>query len=369
MLGLLSILLCGQPAWAADCRPPPLRLDPLSLSRRTPLTMRAYRRALGRFLAWCEGHGVAVRSASELDDLLVEWRFQQQVPRAVFEHALAAAEMAVPAAKGALVWARATSKDLAVALPVAHHLPLPWQFALLLAVAFSVLGSPRLGLGLLLQQQRGLRPSEMLNLRGQDVALPEAMAFGPRSAAVINLGARTGTKAKRAQAVLVHEARHGLLLFVLRVLKACTPDEQFLFPATLDQYRRLLQQACERLNLPPFTPHSPRAGFASDAVLRGVDFVSLREEGRWVADSSLRVYLDAVATSAMAVSESAAALSGLLNEVEAAFVDTFLWWPASGLRAARPLPAALSALQPKPSILKRVRFALPCPPRAVCRST
>ena len=87
-----------------------------------------------------------------------------------------------------------------------------------------------------------------------------------------------------------------------------------------------------------------------------------------MADSSLRVYLDAVATSAMAVSSVAAALSGLLAEVEASFVDTFVWWPASGLRAQRALPPALAALQPAQSLLKRLRFALPCPPRAVCRS-
>eukprot|EP00974_Lingulodinium_polyedra_P058487 5632549-Lingulodinium_polyedra.AAC.1 len=61
---------------------------------------------------------------------------------------------------------------------------------------------PRLGLGMLLQQRRGLRPSEMLGIRAQDVALPEAMAFGTRDAAVINLGVRVGAKAKRAQAVL-----------------------------------------------------------------------------------------------------------------------------------------------------------------------
>eukprot|EP00974_Lingulodinium_polyedra_P127593 11202748-Lingulodinium_polyedra.AAC.1 len=69
------------------------------------------------------------------------------------------------------------------------------------------------------------------------------MAFGTRDAAVINLGARVGTKAKRAQAVLVHAAKHGLVLFSLRVLLQCTPPEQFLFPATLDQYRRLLARA------------------------------------------------------------------------------------------------------------------------------
>ena len=88
-----------------------------------------------------------------------------------------------------------------------------------------------------------------------------------------------------------------------------------------------------------------------------------------MADSSLRIYLDVVATSAMAVSSAAAALADLLNEVESAFVDTFVWWPASGLRAQRPLPTALAALQPRLSLLQQLRFALPCPPRAVCRST
>eukprot|EP00974_Lingulodinium_polyedra_P052831 5079297-Lingulodinium_polyedra.AAC.1 len=61
---------------------------------------------------------------------------------------------------------------------------MPWGFAFLVALALGALRAPRLSLGVLLQQQRGLRPSEMLGLHAGDIALPEAMAFGRRTAAV-----------------------------------------------------------------------------------------------------------------------------------------------------------------------------------------
>ena len=51
-----------------------------------------------------------------------------------------------------------------------------------------------------------------------------------------------------------------------------------------------------------FTPHSARAGFASDACAAGRSFVEIREAGRWVADSSLRTYVDIVTAAAISTS-------------------------------------------------------------------
>ena len=43
-----------------------------------------------------------------------------------------------------------------------------------------------------------------------------------------------------------------------------------------------------------WTPHSGRAGFASDCRAEGRPFEEIREAGRWQSDSSLRIYLDIV---------------------------------------------------------------------------
>ena len=68
------------------------------------------------------------------------------------------------------------------------------------------------------------------------------------------------------------------------------------FPYTYSVYRRLLARLDERLCVETgFTPHSPRAGFASEAIADGVAFGALKELGRWIADSSLRTYVDLVA--------------------------------------------------------------------------
>ena len=47
--------------------------------------------------------------------------------------------------------------------------------------------------------------------------------------------------------------------------------------------------------------HSPRAGFASTAMAEGKDFVTTREEGRWLDDKQLRMYTDIEAASTIAL--------------------------------------------------------------------
>ena len=49
-----------------------------------------------------------------------------------------------------------------------------------------------------------------------------------------------------------------------------------------------------------YTPHSARAGFATESIAEGRDFVSVRESGRWLNDTSLRVYLDLVGAASLA---------------------------------------------------------------------
>ena len=66
-------------------------------------------------------------------------------------------------------------------------------------VHMSARGHPRLGAGIVCQQEKGLRPSELLGLRPSDVLLPEFALSQLADCTTISLGTRKGTKAKRAQ--------------------------------------------------------------------------------------------------------------------------------------------------------------------------
>ena len=94
----------------------------------------------------------------------------------------------------------------------------------------------------------------------------------------LSLGTKKGTKSKRAQFVLVDKTQRRLAL-VLRALKRLTPPGLLLFPISYSSYRLLIKAGEEALGLAAgFTPHSPRAGFASDSRAEGWSFEEIREE-------------------------------------------------------------------------------------------
>ncbi len=171
-----------------------------------------------------------------------------------------------------------------------------------------------MGFGMLLQRDLGLRPSEVLDIRPEDCALPEHVrAATPR--ATIALGMRTGTKAKRAQAVTL---RDPLLLGLLRW--ACSTSEKGtpIIGYTYENYRRLLLRLQLKLGLSAigFSPHSPRSGFATEAIADGEDFVRVREAGRWLADTSLRTYVDLARVASIATELELAGLATAIDYTE-----------------------------------------------------
>ena len=62
------------------------------------------------------------------------------------------------------------------------------------------------------------------------------------------------------------------------------------------QYNAHIRQALNELGLGMLgiTAHSARAGFATDEVVKGTHFTTIKALGRWSSDSSLKIYLDAV---------------------------------------------------------------------------
>ena len=170
------------------------------------------------------------------------------------------------------------------------------------------------------QAVRGLRPSELLKIVREDVALPSDL----QPNIVVRLGARAGTKAKRPHSVLVRESEHGVLLRLLCRLVELTPPRCFLFPISIASYRlRLKQFVAEKGLAIDWSPHSPRAGFATDATADGLPFPVLKEEGRWVSDTSTRVYIDCVSSVASLKQIEAAGYSEAVAYTYQHFEDYF----------------------------------------------
>ena len=139
----------------------------------------------------------------------------------------------------------------------------------------------------------------MLAMQGRDCSLPEhGQACEPL--AIIRLGIRGGTKAKRATAVMLRDV---VAIGLERWLILETPDDESLIGYTYEQYRRLLNKYEHKLGLEIcWTSHFPRSGFASELIAAGVSFTEVRERGRWVADSSLRTYTDVVSAAGISFS-------------------------------------------------------------------
>ena len=60
---------------------PPLLQDPVVLSRVQASTLDSYRRAGAEFADWLVAHSLSPASAEQWDDLLVEWRLMEGVPK------------------------------------------------------------------------------------------------------------------------------------------------------------------------------------------------------------------------------------------------------------------------------------------------
>ena len=184
----------------------------------------------------------------------------------------------------------------------------------------------------MLQRELLLRPSEMLNLFSTDFVLPEGQHAPRTLRCVVALGVRKGTKAKRPQAVLCTDP---LCIGIIRHLCLRSSPNTPVVPFTYPQYRRLLARAQGVLRVDfGWTPHSPRAGFASEAIQDGVPFQEVKEAGRWLVDSSLRTYIDLVQTAQIAVDVQARFLLPAVEHVARDFSGS----PRVGFRLSRAQP-------------------------------
>ena len=97
------------------------------------------------------------------------------------------------------------------------------------------------------------------------------------------------------------DAAKEMELELLRRLKQSTADEDLVVGLSTQQYAAALRRALVRFDLEHFgiTPHSARAGYATNAVVARKPFRDLNLEGRWALDTSLNTYLDALMSRAI----------------------------------------------------------------------
>ena len=61
-------------------------------------------------------------------------------------------------------------------------------------------------------------------------------------------------------------------------------------PISISSFRENLEEAFKNADLPKITPHSFRAGFATNAINAGVEVTDLKEFGLWQSESSIQRY-------------------------------------------------------------------------------
>lgn len=306
---------------------PPLFIDPAVRAKVTAGTLASYRKAALTFVAWLEENHLIPSCAVEWDDLLVEWKFHTSPTKSAFTTTLAAVEFFFAQYKGELKWSHHVKSSWDVVHVPRHTVPMLSGITRLYSVHCSAMRLPRLGVGMVLQQMKGLRPSELLGVLAHDVVLPEEMDTTGVNAVIVGLGVRKGTKSKRPQSAVLNCDADPHLVAAIRLLKELSAAEDRLFPYSLEQYNRVIKKISKNLQLDiHYTPHSLRAGFASEGRALGKDFTELREEGRWVSDSSLRIYVDVVGAAAIAQSHSVKAL-------RPAIAASIAQWPAYFSRA------------------------------------
>ena len=294
---------------------PPLAIDPQHSGKVKGVTLDVYKKAAKNLSTWLIDNQLSPSTSAEWDDLIVEWKHHTQPTKTEFCNALAAVEFFFVCYRGQLSWSHQVKAGWEIQHTPTHTIPMLSGVGKLYAIHCSSMGAPRLGVGLIMQQAKGLRPSEMLGVVVDDVSFPSDLADVTGNVAVIALGVKSNTKAKRPQSVCLRGSEHSELLKLLAHLCSVTSPGEKLFPFTLEQYNRVLKRISAQLGHGiNYTPHSCRAGFASESRMAGKPYTEIKEEGRWISDASFRTYIDIVGAAAISQTLALKGLQPMLRE-------------------------------------------------------
>ena len=143
---------------------PPLYLDSTARCKITQKTIDVYRCSVSSFTSWLLANQLGPQNAQQWDDLIAEWRHATQPSKTDFCNTVAAVEFFFPVYRGELKWAHAIKAGWDVSHVPNHTVPMMGNIVRLYACHCSAFGHPALGIGMVLQQKKGLRPSGMLGI-------------------------------------------------------------------------------------------------------------------------------------------------------------------------------------------------------------
>ena len=220
---------------------------------------------------------------------MLEYRTECELTRSQQMLLVAAIEFFIPHVKGRLQLSRESLRGRTQQADIHHTIPLTVECTMLFAAYHASRGLWKLGAAVVVQQSTGLRPSELLGLEPHHIHIPNSIL----EPITMRLGATRSTKVKREQYVLVDPAKQLLAYRLLKTVHSHTVLGQRLFSFSYSYYNLSFKEAEKHygLNLGT-TPHSPRSGFATTAVLRGELHKEIQSKGRWLSETSFHTYID-----------------------------------------------------------------------------
>ena len=228
------------------------------------MTLKEYRRTLGKFVNWLDDHNIVPEDAQHWDEVACKYSALEALSYGQMTTLIAALELFFPRFKRQFHVTRADAEGLLNTTPVLHKQPLCRGPTSLFAAQSAAWGVPRYGAGLVVQQAAGLRPMELLRLITDDIVFQSSLLG---NVALMKLGSIVHTKARREQAAFVYEAEDPNAFELLRRLVATTVSGGRLFPFSYSLYNKFISDCCVHFDLDlKYTGHSARAGFASERI-------------------------------------------------------------------------------------------------------
>lgn len=294
------------------------QLHPDLQHRVKPETLRKYQVAMQNFVSYAQLRGnLLLETPGDLDQLFMEYRTENDLPKAQHILLLAALEFFMPDLKGKLVLAREAIKGRATVETVHHTRPLPTNVAFLFSAHLASEGRARMGAAILVQLASGLRPSELLNIRRRHVYVP-----GKKDEQItIALGVEVSTKIKREQFVVVNSHENPVAHRLLQLLCEFLQDDEFLFDFSYHTYNKAFSECEQSFGVDlGLTAHSARAGFATNGVINQIDPKLIQRRGRWISEASFATYIDVVGSLHAQTQVAAASL-----DRQASWVERHIW--------------------------------------------
>lgn len=271
------------------------QVDPDIAATVSPTTLAKYQDAVSSFYAFLKHNHLQIEHLMDIDGMIMIFKNHEQISRSQLEYLIAALLFFFPPLrKYGLEYSRKAAAGKAGAHQTKHTVPLVGVGCKYFGVVLATNGNARMGFGIALQQATALRPAELRALTPEHVLVPE----GGVGRYIIRLGANVGTKVKREQWAVLDSHKHTDLAWLLLMLLKCTMPTEKLFPFSYAKYHRALKQVEEALGIDlGVTPHSPRAGYASEEAAAGTPVLEIMRGGRWGSESSMKTYVDIIVAS------------------------------------------------------------------------